>query len=284
MKRILLSVLTIIAIIFSAKAQNDTVRKTFRPISHSYTFDEKSVIKDSTGTRLPYAVWQKMMRTGKYLIRPINFDDPNTEFLIFNRKVHGNTYVVKQQLPASASNRVIGDTVNVQGSPLVQTINNSPAFNPANMPKPRESEAFKDGDKLTTFNARAIDGKRIKLKDLAGKVIVMNFWFIGCPPCRMEIPELNKLALDYADDPDVVFVSFGLDKDYDIKDFLKTNPLAFHIIDDAGLYAKGYGVHLYPTNLVVGKAGIVKFQTCGYAANSIYWIRKTIEESKKALN
>jgi len=266
MKRIALSFITIIAIIFSAKAQNDTIKNTIRKISHSYIFDEKSVIKDSTGVRLPYATWQKMMSTGKYFIRPVDFDNPATDFLIVDKKDHGNTYFVQHQVPVP-DNYVAQET-----------------FDPAKMPKPRESGSFKDGQKISTFSANDLNGNRIKMKNLAGKIVVMNFWFIGCPPCRMEIPELNKLALDYANDPNVVFISFGLDKDYDIKDFIKNNPLAFHIIDDARMYADGYGVNLYPTNLVVDKQGKVRFQTCGYASNSIYWIRKTIEESKAASN
>jgi thiol-disulfide isomerase/thioredoxin len=42
-----------------------------------------------------------------------------------------------------------------------------------------------------------INGRRIRLSDYRGKVVMINFWATWCPPCRKEIPELIKLQRDY---------------------------------------------------------------------------------------
>ena len=64
----------------------------------------------------------------------------------------------------------------------------------SSMPKPAESKFFRTGTEFTHIKARDIDGNKINTKNLLGKTIVLNFWFINCPPCRMEMPDLNKLA------------------------------------------------------------------------------------------
>ena len=106
---------------------------------------------------------------------------------------------------------------------------------------------------------------------------MLNFWFIGCPPCMQEIPELNKIVDKYANNPNVVFLAIGLDGRYDIKQFLKTNPYNFDIIDDGRYYANLYNVTLYPTTVILDKAGKVMFNTVSFGPNSTYWITKTID-------
>lgn len=51
-----------------------------------------------------------------------------------------------------------------------------------------------------------VDGKVIDLGDLKGKIIFINFWATWCPPCRAEMPSLNKLYQQFKQDKDVVFI------------------------------------------------------------------------------
>jgi thiol-disulfide isomerase/thioredoxin len=66
----------------------------------------------------------------------------------------------------------------------------------ARMARPGDSKFFTTGAAIKPFKVRDINGKKIDTKDWAGKTVVLNFWFIGCPPCRAEIPDLNRLALN----------------------------------------------------------------------------------------
>ncbi|MBC6111794.1 TlpA family protein disulfide reductase [Pedobacter fastidiosus] len=56
-------------------------------------------------------------------------------------------------------------------------------------------------------------GKIIDLSDLKGKVIFLNFWATWCPPCRAEMPSLNKLYSLFKNDPNVVFIFADADGD-----------------------------------------------------------------------
>jgi thiol-disulfide isomerase/thioredoxin len=202
-----------------------------------------TVVTDSSGMNYPYAVWKKLVSSGNYRLRAIDPRNDSTAYLIVRM--------------SEKEKEAIG----------------------SRMPRPSESKFFTDGEKLELFNTKDINGNKLKLKEMAGKVIVLNFWFIGCPPCRQEIPELNKLALDYAANPNVVFVAVCLDEDYQIEDFIKTSPFAYHIIDRGQYYADQYKINLYPTNVVLDKEGKVRFHASGYTTGTPYWIKKTIDEA-----
>jgi thiol-disulfide isomerase/thioredoxin len=127
-----------------------------------------------------------------------------------------------------------------------------------------------------------MNGEKLDTKTMAGKVIVLNFWFIGCPPCRAEIPDLNAIASQYKDNKDVLFIAVCLDEAYDIKDFLKTHPFNYRIIDNGRYTANKYGVRLYPTNVIINKEGKIAFSSVSNQPANPYWMKKTIEESLAA--
>src|SRR2546429_8515774 len=77
-----------------------------------------------------------------------------------------------------------------------------------------KAAALKEGDRKTApgFHATSLDGREIDSAKLRGKVVVANFWFTGCGPCKAEIPDLNRLTREFAG-KDVVFLAFTLDED-----------------------------------------------------------------------
>ncbi|MFD2148425.1 TlpA family protein disulfide reductase [Mucilaginibacter antarcticus] len=136
---------------------------------------------------------------------------------------------------------------------------------------------------MKPFKIKDIAGNKLEAKDWAGKTIVFNFWFIGCPPCRAEIPELSRIAQKYKDDPEVVFVGFALDDAYDIKEFIKKLPFDYRLVSDAGDTAHQYNINMYPTNVVINKKGEVRLHYVSAPFNGGYWIDKIIKESKSGI-
>jgi len=59
------------------------------------------------------------------------------------------------------------------------------------------------------FTTKDTDGDTVSAKALRGKVVVLNFWYAGCPPCRAEAKYLNQVHDQYADD-DVAFVGVNV--------------------------------------------------------------------------
>ena len=125
-------------------------------------------------------------------------------------------------------------------------------------------------------------GTKYQLKQLIGKVVVLNFWFINCPPCRQEIPDLNDMVDSYKDNKDVVFIAIALDQRYDLEQFLKTSPYHYNIIDNGRYIASQYGVTLYPTHVVIDRTGKVLFHTSGLSGGTIPWLKKSIASALAA--
>jgi len=209
--------------------------------------NEQSVIRGEDGMVYPYNAWKKLMQSGKYGIkdRKTFTDSGEKEYLIYELSVDQKAAYVNR------------------------------------MPRPRESESFKEGELFNGFKASDIEGNKYNLKDSTGKVYVINFWFINCPPCKAEIPHINEIVAKYKDNKDVVFLAIALDEKYELKPFLKTLPFDYHIISGGRSIASKYGVKGYPTHVVIDKKGYIKFSTLGLGANTVNWVEKSIEESLK---
>jgi len=243
MKRIITIIL--LSVIGIAASSQNTVNIP-RP-----KLDQNSVVKDSSGMIYPYVIWQKMLQSGDYAMR--------TRFGMKDGKPDYNEveFMIVKQTEQQKMERF------------------------AKMGRPADSQFFTTGASIKPFKIHDINGKKVETKDWAGKTVVLNYWFIGCPPCRAEIPDLNKLALKYKDNPKVIFIAIALDPDYEVADFIKNNPLAYHVVGDGRYFANMFKIHLYPTNVVIDKQGKVQLHYSGGYQNGPYWLDKTIQESEK---
>lgn len=207
---------------------------------------ESTIVKDSSGTIYAMQTWRALLATGRYTLKAENPSDKNTPFLL----------------------------VRLSDEEFEKKMNN--------FPKPKESSAFATGSIFQPIKARDINNEKINTKKMEGKILVINFWFIKCPPCVMEMPELNKIVEEYKNDSNVIFLAVALDSKSEIKDFLKKNPFKYTIIDDGKYITSGYKVSSYPTNIVVSPEGKIHFSSSGYSGlPTINWIKKSIEELKK---
>jgi thiol-disulfide isomerase/thioredoxin len=84
---------------------------------------------------------------------------------------------------------------------------------------PLELEEFKDvkvSDNAPAFRALTLDGKPVKLADLRGKFVVLDFWATWCPACIADMPKIAKLHETYKNDPKVAVVGISLDDEIDL--------------------------------------------------------------------
>jgi thiol-disulfide isomerase/thioredoxin len=116
------------------------------------------------------------------------------------------------------------------------------------------------------------------LKELEGKVVVLNFWFVDCPPCRYEIPTLNAIRNQYKDNNNVVFIAICLDDKFRMYDFFKELPFDYTQIDNGRFLAKRYNINLFPTHVILDRKGIVQFHTSGGSLGTSIWIKRTIDD------
>lgn len=119
------------------------------------------------------------------------------------------------------------------------------------------------GCKAPNFNVKTISGVTLRLSELKGKVVVINFWFEACAPCVAEISALNQLKEEYKEN-DVVFIAFGRDDTQSIRNFLESRTFNFHHVSSDYDLTKDYClIGGWPTNMVLDKNGIVRQIYCG---------------------
>lgn len=140
----------------------------------------------------------------------------------------------------------------------------------------------KSGDKemALDFDVKTLEGKQLNLSGLRGKVVVLNFWFIGCAPCRVEMPGLNILTDDFKD-KDVVFIAFALDGAEALKSFLKEKQFDYQIVPDGSKIASLYGVKVYPTHIIINKEGQIEFMLTGGSPDRHEQLRPLIQNLLK---
>lgn len=99
-----------------------------------------------------------------------------------------------------------------------------------------------------------LNGDRIEAEDLRGKILVINYWFVGCKPCIAEIPELNQLVAKYQEG-EVIFLALANDPADRVASLLTRFPFDYTIIPDEMEFGMNLGIRAYPTHMFVDPEG-----------------------------
>ena len=116
----------------------------------------------------------------------------------------------------------------------------------------RKKYKLQEGTVLKELNFKDSNGNNFTLDNLKGKVIVLNFWFIGCKPCVEEIPDLNRIQEKFKD-KDVVFLAVTFDSKKKLEEFVKKKPFNFTLVPDSMKIIRQFYVNSYPTTLLIDK-------------------------------
>ena len=111
-----------------------------------------------------------------------------------------------------------------------------------------------------------LEGKRIPLESLRGKVVLVNFWATSCPGCIKEMPGMVETYHQYKNKGfEIVAVAMSYDPPNYVLNFVQTRHLPFPVaLDINGAHARAFGnVQLTPTSFIVGKDGTVLEQKIG---------------------
>ena len=117
-------------------------------------------------------------------------------------------------------------------------------------------------------NFRLIDvrnNRTLQLSDLRGKPVFVNFWGTWCQPCRVEMPEMQKIYDQYKDQVEIVGISMGpRDTPESVRQFLNENHYGWTFIHDPDYaVATEYRIQAIPTSFFIDRNGVIKAMNIG---------------------
>jgi peroxiredoxin len=112
-----------------------------------------------------------------------------------------------------------------------------------------------EGTMAPVFDVPDINAKWINTAELKGKVIVMNFWFIGCVGCMDEIPKLSAIADKYSSNDDIVFIAVANNTPQDLRAFTKREKFNYRHVGQGLSLVKLFDFNGYPKNIIIGRDG-----------------------------
>jgi peroxiredoxin len=126
------------------------------------------------------------------------------------------------------------------------------------------------------FEAPDLHGGTIALRDLRGKVVILNFWGIWCPPCREEMPEFAALYRELAPrGVELLAVNTG-DSAERVEAFVEREKLPFPVVLDRGA-SDLYAVVGFPTSYVLDRDGRIRYVSEGYSPHTVEELRLIVE-------
>lgn len=129
--------------------------------------------------------------------------------------------------------------------------------NPGLLPSPDFEPQI--GKPIYPFDVKDLTGRNWKLSELKGKVVYLNIWFIGCPPCVQEMPSLNALFDEFGGKNDTVMLSITFDNPADLNKFTAAHPIKLPLasvsFDQIKQLASVGGTISFPTHLIIDREG-----------------------------
>lgn len=126
---------------------------------------------------------------------------------------------------------------------------------------------IEEGKLAPDFVLSDINGKQIKLSDYRGKTVLLNFWATWCPPCKAEMPHMEKLYNKYKKDGFEILavnVTTSEKNRNNVDQFIEDYGLTFTVpLDENGKVFQDYGIMAYPTSFFIDSDGVIRKKVLG---------------------
>ena len=119
------------------------------------------------------------------------------------------------------------------------------------------SAPAKPASDVPQFSLTSLEGKTVAMKDLANKVVIIDFWATWCGPCREEIPHLNELYSELKSKGlEIVGISMDSDGTDSVKDFVREFRMQYPVVMGDEKLAESFGGLIgLPTTFIIDRSG-----------------------------
>ncbi|MGD0446189.1 MAG: TlpA disulfide reductase family protein [Edaphobacter sp.] len=160
---------------------------------------------------------------------------------------------------------------------------------PSSDPNYLRAQHFAEDPALSThkmapaFTVTALDGSRFNLDAMGGRVVLIDFWATWCGPCNAELPNMKKIAKEFAGQP-LVIISVSWDSDEQKwRDFINKNEMAWVQYRDADQRLGNlFGINSIPHYFTIDSDGVLTAEMLGEGSNVEGKLKKLIAKAKAA--
>jgi peroxiredoxin len=133
------------------------------------------------------------------------------------------------------------------------------------------------------FTLTTSEGEQMSLDDMGGKVVLLDFWATWCGPCVESLPEIQRIAKKFADQP-LVVLSISSDKDdIEWKTFVEKNHMTWpQYRDTSGALSRAYGVVSIPRYFTIDTDGALQSVKVGSGADVESDVRRLVNKARDA--
>ncbi|MCS1350599.1 thiol-disulfide oxidoreductase ResA [Mechercharimyces sp. CAU 1602] len=140
------------------------------------------------------------------------------------------------------------------------------------------------GEQAPEIQLESLTGEQVKLSDLRGKYVLLNFWATWCDPCEAEMPDLERVSQQYKDE-DVVVVGVNIaESKVTVASFARQHELTFPLwLDSKRIAMDDYHVGNLPASFFISPEGEIqrKYEGAMTEAQMQMWIHDMMAEDQK---
>ena len=126
------------------------------------------------------------------------------------------------------------------------------------------SQGLVIGNPVPDFKLTDLSGQSVSLRSLRGKVVILNYWQVDCPPCKEEMPDLQATYNAWKD-KGVTLLAINAGEDAaTVKNFVESGNYTFPVVIDTNLQvAQKYNILYTPTTFILDKDGKLRYKVVG---------------------
>ncbi|MBS4023665.1 MAG: TlpA family protein disulfide reductase [Dethiobacter sp.] len=124
-------------------------------------------------------------------------------------------------------------------------------------------EGTLEGNRAPDVALKTLTGDTVRLSDFEGSVVMLNFWSAACPPCREEMPAMQRVYDELREEGfEIVAVNVN-DSPTVAAQFISENSYTFIVLKDDGQASRTYEVQFIPKTLIIDRKGVIRYIKVG---------------------
>ncbi|MFC4767018.1 TlpA family protein disulfide reductase [Effusibacillus consociatus] len=166
---------------------------------------------------------------------------------------------------------VLAVTAGLENSGRIANEATSASYSQNSKEKPQVASLPRPGYMAPDFTLKDLDGNRVKISELKGKKVLINFWASWCPSCKAEMAELVEMSQKYKDQ--IAFYGVNLtatDNEEAVKNFVREYNIQFPtLMDRDGLVGNQYQATAIPVTITIDSDGMIMDRHDGQLSKAV---------------